>query len=195
MISLSMAIVFSLPLPFPSPTHPTTLSPTHFTNLLTLSFRGHRVLLCCGPLSSSSQASSSFSLLTRVRVRLGHDPVLVFYPSSHACARPPETVQSQSRTRERRYLLRGGRRRRDPSRTVRAARVRRAGASLRDFQDRARRHDAGRRHTATARSPACAPPRRSRSAARVCPSQSAPDTTASARSAVATAPNSTRAEC
>ena len=38
-----------------------------------------------------------------------NDPVLDFYPSSRACARPPETVQSRSRTRVRRYPLRGGR--------------------------------------------------------------------------------------
>jgi len=37
------------------------------------------------------------------------DPVLDFYPSARACARPPETVQSRSRTPVRRYPLRGGR--------------------------------------------------------------------------------------
>ena len=70
-----------------------------------------------------------------------NDPVLDFYPSSHACARLPETVQSRSRTRAA-VPLRGGR----PSARPFANRTRRArevqAPALRDFDDRPRRHDA-----------------------------------------------------
>jgi len=53
-----------------------------------------------------------------------HDPVLAFYPGSHAWRAAPRDCAVSVRTRERRYLLRGGRDARNPTRTVRAARVR-----------------------------------------------------------------------
>ena len=59
------------------------------------SVRGPR----CGAFLRDTPAASirRSLILTRVRVTSWvHDPVLAFYPSSHACARPPETVQSQS---------------------------------------------------------------------------------------------------
>src|SRR5439155_22664295 len=48
----------------------------------------------------------------------------------------PRDCAVSVRTRERRYLLRGGRPWHDPSRTVRAARLRDADASLRVLDDR-----------------------------------------------------------
>jgi hypothetical protein len=72
---------------------------------------------CTGPVQSP--------VLTRVRPRSWvDDPVLVFYPSAHDSRAAPRDYSVSIRTRELRYLLRGGRRG-DPTRTVRAARVRR----------------------------------------------------------------------
>src|SRR5439155_15172406 len=56
----------------------------------------------------------------------------------------PRDCAVSVRTRERRYLLRGGRPWHDPSRPVRAARVRYADASLRGLDDRPGRDDADR---------------------------------------------------
>ena len=103
-----------------------------------------RGLLCSGPLSSSlSSMLSSSSSRGSGHVWI-HDPVLAFYPSARARRAAPRDCAVSVRTRVRRYLLRGGRLTVDPSRTVRAARVRRAAASLRDFHDRTLRDDAGR---------------------------------------------------
>ncbi len=104
---------------------------------------GPRVL--CAVRSRVAQRRRS-PLLTRVRRCVWvHDPVLVFYPSSHACARLPETVQSQSGHVCGGTFFVAVAASRNPTRTVRAARVRRPWRfALRGFQDRALRDDAGR---------------------------------------------------
>ena len=57
------------------------------------SVRGPR---CGAFLATHRQRPCAVAFLTRVQATSWvHDPVLAFYPSSHACVRLPETVQSQ----------------------------------------------------------------------------------------------------
>ena len=109
-------------------------------------------------------------------------PQRLFSLDPDTCAAAPSLWRSRGATR---------------TQSVRAARVRRrAGCrARRPSGSRPSGTTPGRRHSATARSAACARPRQSQSGARASRSQTAPDTTASARCAVATAPNSTPAAC
>src|SRR5215204_621871 len=92
------------------------------------SARDLRVLLCCGPLSSSLINTSPHQHARFTSSSRGsgsvwvHDPALVFYPGSHASARPPETVQSQSGHVSGGTFFVAVGSERDPSRTVRTAR-------------------------------------------------------------------------
>ncbi len=110
---------------------------------------------------------------TRFQLRGAPKPVLFFYPSTRATARPPETIHSQSEHPLPRYSLRARRWRRTLHEPVRAARVSAVPTPpLRFSLDGALWDDARPWRTAKARSAACAPAPRCRSCACVCPRQS-----------------------